>query len=136
LYLKRTPRLLTVPYTLHLGTKAWQAPSFSAMSMVPKQAAAVQQSLNDVVERIRQHPGQQQVDRAVKVDVPGKHFPQLQAAEQKIDYAGTAVEYAERHKFSIHRKAWGNAHVGEGIRSLRVADWGHELGSTLTVLDA
>ena len=96
----------------------------------------MQQSLNDVVERIRQHPGQQQVDRAVKVDVPGKHFPQLQAAEQKIDYAGTAVEYAERHKFSIHRKAWGNAHVGEGIRSLRVADWGHELGSTLTVLDA
>ena len=41
-----------------------------------KQAAAVQQSLD--VERIRQHPGQQQVDRAVKVDVPGKHFPQLQ----------------------------------------------------------
>ena len=61
------------------------------MSMVPKQAAAVQQSLNDVVERMRQHPGQQQVDRAVKVDVPGKHFPQLQAAEQKIDYAETAL---------------------------------------------
>ena len=104
--------------------------------MVPKQAAAVQQSLNDVVERIRQHPGQQQVDRAVKVDVPDKHFPHVQAAEQKIDYARTAVEYAERHKFIIHRKAWGNAHVSEGIRSLRVADWGHELGSTLTVLDA
>ena len=47
----------------------------SAMSCA-KQAAAVQQSLD--VERIRQHPGQQQVDRAVKVDVPGKHFPQLQ----------------------------------------------------------
>ena len=42
------------------------------------QAAAVQQSLD--VERIRQHPGQHQVDRAVKVDVPGKHFPQLQHA--------------------------------------------------------
>ena len=39
----------------------------------------MQQSLD--VERIRQHPGQQQVDRAVKVDVvPGKHFPQLQPA--------------------------------------------------------
>ena len=85
-----------------------------------KQAAAVQQSLD--VERIRQHPGQQQVDRAVKVDVPGKHFPQLQAAEQKIEYAGTAVEYAERHKFGLHRKAWGPAHIGEGIRFVCTAD--------------
>ena len=42
------------------------------MSVVAKQAAAVQQSLE--VERIRQHPGQQQVSRAVKVSVPGKHF--------------------------------------------------------------
>ena len=48
------------------------------MSVVAKQAAAVQQSLE--VERIRQHPGQQQVSRAVKVSVPGKHFPQLEAA--------------------------------------------------------
>ena len=127
-------------FQAHVGTFvatfATRGLRYAIMAMVPKQAAAVQQSLNDVVERIRQHPGQQQVDRAVKVDVPGKRFPQLQAAEQKLDYAGTAVEYAERHKFSIHRKAWGNAHVGEGIRSLRVADWGHELGSTLTVLDA
>jgi hypothetical protein len=59
----------------------------------------VQQSLE--VERIRQHPGQQQVSRAVKVSVPGKHFPQLEAAEQKIDYDGTAVEYAERHKLRL-----------------------------------
>ena len=69
------------------------------MSVVAKQAAAVQQSLE--VERIRQHPGQQQVSRAVKVSVPGKHFPQLEAAEQKIDYDGTAVEYAERHKLRL-----------------------------------
>ena len=92
------------------------------MSTVAKQAAAVQQSLDPLVERIKQHPGQQQVDRAVKVGVPGKHFPQLQPAEQKIDYDGTAVEFAERHKFGIHRKAWGAAHVGEGVRFVCTAD--------------
>jgi hypothetical protein len=99
---------------------AGSAESCALMSVVAKQAAAVQQSLE--VERIRQHPGQQQVSRAVKVSVPGKHFPQLEAAEQKIDYDGTAVEYAERHKFAVHRKAWGNAHVGEGIRFVCTAD--------------
>jgi hypothetical protein len=78
---------------------AGSAESCALMSVVAKQAAAVQQSLE--VERIRQHPGQQQVSRAVKVSVPGKHFPQLEAAEQKIDYDGTAVEYAERHKLRL-----------------------------------
>jgi hypothetical protein len=51
------------------------------------------------VERIRQHPGPQQVQRAVVVNVPGKHFPQLQVAEQKVEYPGTAVEFKERHSF-------------------------------------
>ena len=41
-------------------------------------------------EVIKQYPGPQQVQRAVKVNVPGKHFPQLQPAEQKVDYEGTA----------------------------------------------
>ena len=39
--------------------------------------ATQQQTLNHQIERIKQYPGQQQVDRAVKVDVPGKHFPRL-----------------------------------------------------------
>ena len=34
------------------------------------------------VSAIKQHPGPQQVTRRVKVKVPGKHFPALQAAEQ------------------------------------------------------
>jgi len=41
------------------------------------------------IERIKQYPGLQQVQRAVVVNVPGKYFPQLQAAEQKVDYSGT-----------------------------------------------
>ena len=45
------------------------------------------------VERIRQYPGQIQVVRKVKVQVPGKHFPQLTAAEQKQFFEGSAVEY-------------------------------------------
>ena len=91
------------------------------MSLAVVQAATAQQSLLEV-ERIRQYPGQQQVDRAVTVGVPGKHFPQLSPAEQRIDYEGTAVEYAPRHKFSVHRKAWGPAHTGEGIRFVCTTD--------------
>ena len=43
-----------------------------------KAAATTQQTLG--VEVIKQYPGLQQVERAVKVMVPGKHFPQLQPA--------------------------------------------------------
>ena len=46
------------------------------------------------------------------VDVPGKHFPQLTGAEQNASYAGTAVEFTERHTFARHVKAWGAAHTG------------------------
>ena len=52
-------------------------------------------------------PGPVQVARMVQLKVPGKHFPNLTAAEQKELYDGTAVEYAERHKFAQHLKAWG-----------------------------
>ena len=37
---------------------------------------------------IKQYPGQQQVDRAVVVSVPGKHFTFLSAAQQKLSYDG------------------------------------------------
>ena len=76
--------------------------------------AATQQSL--AVDVIKQYPGAQQVERAVQVKCPGKHFPQLQPAEQKEDYWATAVESAERHKFAAHSRAWGAAHTGPGIR--------------------
>jgi hypothetical protein len=49
---------------------------------------------------IKQYPGPLTVSRAVKVDVPGKHFPQLTGAEQKASYTGTAVEFTERHTFA------------------------------------
>ena len=69
------------------------------------------------VEVIKQYPGAQQVSRSVtKVDVPGKHFGGLQPAEQKVFYEATAVEFAERHKFERHLKAWGAPHIGPGIR--------------------
>ena len=76
---------------------------------------ATQQVLLDV-EIVKQHPGPQQVNRSVVVNVPGKHFPQLQTAEQKIAYPGTAVEFSERHKFERHLRAWGGPHTGPGIR--------------------
>ena len=68
------------------------------------------------VETIKQHPGAVQVTHAVKVDVPGKHFPTLQTAEQKQMYSGTAVEYSERHQFDRHLKAW-EEHRAEAARA-------------------
>ena len=44
-------------------------------------------------EPIKQHPGQIQVDRAVVVDVPGKHFHNLTPAEAKLSYTAEAKEY-------------------------------------------
>ena len=63
--------------------------------------------MDGFVQSIKQYPGQQQVDRSVKVKVPGKHFPQLQASEQAAMYWGTAVEFRQRQKFPRHAKAWG-----------------------------
>ena len=83
--------------------------------------------MNEFVVVIKQHPGLQQVTRRVKVKVPGKHFPALQAAEQATDYWGQAVEYKERHSFPRHAKAWGVAHsavsrsaLALSLQSLRV----------------
>lgn len=74
------------------------------------------------VERIAQYGGLEQVNRRVKVKVPGKHFPGLTAAEQKDVYEGEAVEFTERHPFTQHTKGWGAAHTGPGIRFLCVSD--------------
>ena len=71
---------------------------------------------------IRQFPGQVQVTRCVKVKVPGKHFSGLSAAEQKLDYWVTAVEFRERYPFERHNKAWGPAHTGPGIRFVSDSD--------------
>lgn len=78
--------------------------------------------MDRLTEVIKRHPGPQQVDRAVVVKLPGKHFPQLQAAEQAVFHDGQAVEYAERHKLSVHHKAWGGAHTGPGIRFICTSD--------------
>ena len=73
------------------------------------------------VQAIKQYPGQQQVTRRVRVMVPGKHFPQLQAAEKAVSYWGTAVEFQERRKFPRHLKAWGAEHTVRGQNLLERA---------------
>ena len=78
--------------------------------------AVLLSGMNSFVQPVKQHPGQQQVDRRVKVNVPGRHFPQLTSAEQKNEYEGEAVEYRERQRFERHSKAWGAAHTGPGLR--------------------
>ena len=82
---------------------------------LPK-APAAQRQTSLVVEVVKQFPGQQQVDRRVKVQVPGKFFPTLQPSEQAQFYEGEAVEFKHRHTFQRHLKAWGAGHTGPGIR--------------------
>ena len=74
------------------------------------------------VEIVKQYPGQLQVTRRVKVLVPGKHFPNLEAAERRQEYSGEAVEFAERHSFQRHLQAWGAPHTGPGIRFVCESD--------------
>ena len=53
---------------------------------------------------VKQYPGQQQVDLAVEIEVPGSWFGagpmgSLTATEQREKYKAQAVEYAEVHEF-------------------------------------
>ena len=44
------------------------------------------------VDVIKQYGGLVTVQRRVKVKVPGKHFPQLSPAEQKVEYEGETTQ--------------------------------------------
>ena len=61
--------------------------------------------IDSVFEAIKQYPDLVQVQRRVKVKVPGKHFPGLQPSEQHTSYAAEAVEFCDRHKFERHARA-------------------------------
>ena len=43
-------------------------------------------------------------------------------AEYRSPYEATAVDYKERYNFGVHRKAWGGAHTGPGIRFTCMSD--------------
>ena len=64
---------------------------------VNAKAPATTQQTTLSVDVIKQYPGPQQVERAVTLMVPGKHFPQLQPSEQKEFYEGTALGFTEKH---------------------------------------
>jgi hypothetical protein len=78
-------------------------------------------TLDAHVDVIKQHPGPVTAQRRVKVDVPGKFFPQLEASERALNYEGEAVEFQERRDFKQH-VAWGAAHKGPGIRFVCTSD--------------
>ena len=67
--------------------------------MAPKKPTSTQNTTLQTMgmDVIKQYPGPLTVSRAVKVDVPGKHFPQLTGAEQNASYAGTAVEFTVKY---------------------------------------
>ena len=56
--------------------------------MAPKKPTSTQNTTLQTMgmDVIKQYPGPLTVSRAVKVDVPGKHFPQLTGAEQNASY--------------------------------------------------
>jgi len=70
-------------------------------------AMAVQPELG--FEVIKQHPGPVQVSRKVLVNVPGKHFPNLQAAEQRREYPGSRA-----HRSSMRSATGSSATQGRG----------------------
>ena len=56
------------------------------------------------IEVVKQYPGQQQVDLAVEIEVPGSWFGAgpmgaLNASERREKYTAQAVEYAEVREF-------------------------------------
>ena len=83
--------------------------------------AQQQRSLAEFGDVIKQHAGEKQVERKVRVDVPGKHFPQLSPAEQASVYPGVAAEYSDRHDFPRHR-TWGAGGRLQGIRFICESD--------------
>ena len=91
-------------------------PNLAPLTVASGHWPLMAQSVIDV-EIIKQYPERQQVERKVKVQVPGKHFPSLTAAEQK--------QFCERHKFPASRsttRAGGVAHTGPGIRFVCESD--------------
>ena len=97
--------------------------------------AAAQKQTELAVEVIKQFPGQQQVDRRVKVKVPGKFFPQLQSAEQAQFYEGEAVEFKHRHVFPRHLKAWGAARWSKERRRWRLSKMFRTCNADACLLD-
>ena len=60
--------------------------------------------MDRVVAAVKQYPGQQQVDLAVEIEVPGSWFGagpmgSLTATEQREKYKAQSVEYVEVHEF-------------------------------------
>ena len=74
----------------------------------------------------KQYPGQQQVDLAVKISIPGSWFSagasgQLSVAERRHSYEAIATRYEERHVFepAVGRKP---AKIKEGLRFICPSD--------------
>jgi len=71
---------------------------------------------------VKQYPGQQQVDLAVEIEVPGSWFGagpmgSLTATEQREKYKAQAVEYAEVQSFQALPR--GHARQASGFRGNR-----------------
>ena len=74
------------------------------------------------IEIIIKYDGNETVQRMVKVLVPGKFFNNLTPSEAAKQYEGQAAEFIEMRKFEQHKKGWGAAHKGPGIRFVCISD--------------
>ena len=81
-------------------------------------------AMHRYVEVVKQYPGQQQVDLAVEIEVPGSWFGAgadgaLGASERREKYTAQAVEFAPVHEF---KKARAKATKEPGIRFICLSD--------------
>ena len=71
---------------------------------------------------IKQYPGPLTVSRAVNVDVPGKHFPQLTGAEQNASYTCLSNVFEGRSAMlSLSAAEYRRSLRRQGIRQLAAA---------------
>ena len=92
--------------------------------MAPKKPSSTQnatlQSMG--MDVIKQYPGPLTVSRAVKVDVPGKHFPQLTGAEQNASYTCLSNVFEGRSAMlSLSAAEYRRSLRRQGIRQLAAA---------------
>lgn len=57
-------------------------------------------SISSFVDRIRQHPGKEQVELKVRIKVPGNVFPGLTPTERAQHYEAQATEFIPAHRFA------------------------------------
>lgn len=80
------------------------------------------------VQKIVQYPAKEQAELRVRIKIPGKWFPNLTPAEQKLRYEATATTWEPSHRFP--KRGERPAMTCEGLRFLCDEDVKEEAAHT------